>query len=220
MTSSIFIAVPSYGNIQSRCVLSILGLFTLPNIKHTICFIDVPLIDVCRSELVHTFLKTDCDYILFIDSDIGFNPKIISDMLETNVNIITAPYRARHGGNNWACKGEYEDLSYEPIHNINGHNVLKLTKAGLGLTLINRIVIEKTIKENPALYYVSDNTNELTSNLFLHEIINERLCYEDEIFYIRTKQAGFQLYGLIDADVDHDGFVDNLGKHILKNKQA
>ena len=50
------------------------------------------LVTHARNNCVLEFLKTDCTKLLFIDSDIGFEPENIWRLLRKNEDVVLAPY--------------------------------------------------------------------------------------------------------------------------------
>jgi hypothetical protein len=50
------------------------------------------LITRARNELARTFLTTDCDYLMFIDADIGFDGEAIANLLAVDDDIVCGIY--------------------------------------------------------------------------------------------------------------------------------
>jgi hypothetical protein len=59
------------------------------------------LITRARNYIVKVFFKTDADYLLFIDSDIGFDAAQVLDMVSENVDVIGGIYPKK--GINWGA---------------------------------------------------------------------------------------------------------------------
>ena len=101
---SITIATPMYGGVCHGAYLkSILSLTNLLGQKgYRVNYTDLSnesLITRARNTLTELFLRTGNDYLLFIDSDQGFNADGVVKMIEENVDIIGAAVPMK--GINW-----------------------------------------------------------------------------------------------------------------------
>jgi hypothetical protein len=91
----IFIATPMYGgNCKAVYTQSLLHLVTaLQNRDYHIIYdytMNESLITRARNSLVDEFLQTDCEGLLFIDSDHGFDVEDVIRMVESGKDIISA----------------------------------------------------------------------------------------------------------------------------------
>ena len=110
----ICIATPMYGgNAKSQYVASLIELLAALSQRGNRAFQTVitneSLITRARNTLVHEFMKTDADAILFIDADHGFNAIEVVEMIESGKDLIGGIY---------------------PMKAINWHNVRKAAVAG------------------------------------------------------------------------------------------
>ena len=101
----ICIATPMYGgNAKSMYVASVMELLATLNRRGHQVFQTVitneSLITRARNTLVHEFLKTDADAILFIDADHGFNGEEVANMVESGKDLIGGIYPMK--SINWA----------------------------------------------------------------------------------------------------------------------
>jgi hypothetical protein len=108
----IFIATPMYGG-NCKAVYTYSLIFLISMLKdngYEITYdftMNESLITRARNTLVDKFLQTDCDGMLFIDSDQGFNAEDVIKMIESNLDIIGAVYPMKQI--NWeAAKLAYE----------------------------------------------------------------------------------------------------------------
>ena len=169
---SITIATPMYGGICHNSFLK--SLFSLMNLLsqkgYRVNFSDLSnesLITRARNTLTELFLRTGNDYLLFIDSDQGFNAEGVLKMIEEDVDLIGAAVPMK--GINWervkaAAKNDEQDLSnFTAIYNVNISNeqrqylkenpgqMVEVEYIGTGLMLIKRDVFQK-LKESTASY--------------------------------------------------------------------
>lgn len=160
----IFIATPMYGGICHGTYLkSMIALIeVLKSNGYTVSFNDLyneSLITRARNTLTEMFLRSDADYMLFIDSDEGFGPNAVVKMIQENKDLIGAavPMKAI----NWdrvrqAAKEDKENLDrHTAYYNVNisdpesikslresPQSCVEVQHIGTGLLLISRKVFE------------------------------------------------------------------------------
>lgn len=107
--------------------------------------------DVTRGENQKPFDgKIDYDYIMWIDSDIVFNPKQFLDLLKHKKDISSGLY-LMEGGQNFACVKDWDEKFFEK----NGHfqflspkdiekdkSLIKVNYVGMGWMLVKKGVFE------------------------------------------------------------------------------
>jgi len=49
-------------------------------------------IRLCRNELAHKYLRSDCDTLVFVDSDIGFTARDFAYLMEGEEQVVICPY--------------------------------------------------------------------------------------------------------------------------------
>lgn len=155
------IATPMYGgNAKSGYVLSlqnlVVKLATEGYQVETSIIGNESLITRARNTLVHRFLETDADILLFIDSDHAFDSADVFKMIESDKDIIGAISPMK--GVNWsavrlASIAVKEDLAqYAGIFNINVskeveeidvNEPIEVDEVGTGIMCIKREVFEK-----------------------------------------------------------------------------
>ncbi len=219
MSPKIFVALPIYQGLQPRAFRSLLDFFSVVPCELNI--IDgCPELAKARSELVGAFLHTSCTHLLFLDSDVGFGPQTLRDLLTCDVDIVLAAYQEKREPHHWTCApaaGSLESLLITHRGLQGEVRTLRVERAGLGSTLIRREVFEKIQRFNRELMYRSEATQKLVCHMFASMIEEDldgipRLLSEDSSFYRRAATMGFEVNVLLDATVDHAGVVGNLGK--------
>lgn len=219
---SITIATPMYGGICHGAYMK--SIFSLMNILgqkgYTINFSELSnesLITRARNTLTEMFLRTYNDYLLFIDSDQGFDAAAVAKMIEENVELVGAAVPMK--GINWdrvrvAAKEDKEDLSrFTSIYNVNISNeqkevlknnpnsIVEVDYVGSGLMLIHRDVFQKLKEVTPS--YRSDQHS--TGGIEYGETIydfwrteidpdSNRLLSEDYNFCRTWRNAGGKIY--------------------------
>ena len=157
------------------------------------------LVTRARNKVVHNFLtKTDQPYLLFIDSDIVFQP---SDILKLRSN------------NKPICGGIYfkKKLPYAPVCNssISAHGKFhKMMETGTGFLLIHREVFE-TIKQNePEHHYKNEGDEEAGQyyDFFRVGVVDGRYLSEDYYFCYLARKYGYDIW------LDTSIYVKHVGK--------
>ena len=101
-TRKLMIATPMYGGqcagMYTKSVAELVNLLTKMNIPHVPYFLfNESLITRARNYCCDVFYRSDCTHMMFIDSDIGFNPNDVVALLamaddESEYDIIGGPY--------------------------------------------------------------------------------------------------------------------------------
>lgn len=155
----VMLAIPSYGGISCQQFIKSLSdtliAFTREGIEweiETIC--GNCYIQVARNQLVHKFLKSDCDKILFLDDDISWDPDAAIAIVQMDRPISAGIYPMKA-----------EDLASEIIFPV----VFRCTDDGLaladgpyicaaraatGFLCVERRVFVEIMEANPHLSYV------------------------------------------------------------------
>jgi hypothetical protein len=230
---SITIATPMYGGVCHGAYLkSILSLTNLLGQKgYRVNYTDLSnesLITRARNTLTELFLRTGNDYLLFIDSDQGFNADGVVKMIEENVDIIGAAVPMK--GINWesvkkAVLQNKEDLSnHTAIYNVNiseaqkeeykknPNSIVEVDYIGTGLMLISRNVFQ-SLKEHTPSYRSDQHSSsgiqygETIYDFWRTEVDPEsnRLLSEDYNFCKMWRSIGGKIYLAPYAKVVHVG---------------
>jgi len=231
--ASIMVATPMYGGMCHGIFMkSVIQLFfTLLSNSHTVEFVDIAnesLITRARNTLTELFLRSNFDYLLFIDADEGFDAAGILRMLNEDVDIIAAPVPMK--GINWdrvkaASKNGIPDLeNHTGIWNFNGlsqesiailsktkEQILEVNSAGTGLILIKRDVFEQMKPYVDSYRFNQPNDKYFALNEGLYNFwdvsVDESglLLSEDFHFCKIWKQLGGKIYMAPYVNVTHAG---------------
>lgn len=219
---TITIATPMYGGICHNAYLK--SLFALTNMLsqkgYKVNYSEISnesLITRARNTLTEIFLRTGNDYLLFIDSDQGFNAPGIVRMIEEDVDLIGAAVPMK--GINWervrsAAKNDEKNLSkFTSIYNVNisekqkealRQNPIEKVEVdfiGTGIMLISRNVFQRLKEFTPS--YRSDQAG--LSTVGFGETVydfwrtgidpeSKRLLSEDYNFCSMWKKLGGKIY--------------------------
>lgn len=115
------------------------------------------LISRARNAAVAHFLESDCTDLLFIDSDIEFEPESVLKLLRHNKEVVSAAYPKKYYVLDRVFYGE-EIVDFVISGNVqmNSDGLVECTYAPTGFLMIQRGVFEKMTKAYPNLKYSND----------------------------------------------------------------
>ncbi len=178
----LFIATPMYGGqclgMYSKATLDLQGLCMQYGIDVRFSFLfNESLITRARNYLVDEFLRSGYTHMLFIDSDIHFDPQDILALIALDKDIIGAPYPKK--SINWKNiatamaknpainPGELDSLTGDYVFNpVPGTKQFKVTEPlevmeiGTGFMLVKRQVFDKFKEAYPKLTYKPDHVGQ------------------------------------------------------------
>jgi len=178
----LFVATPMYGGMNHglymKSCLDLQGLMNKYGVETKFSFLfNESLITRARNYLVDEFLRTDYTHMLFIDSDIHFNPQDVIAMLALDKDLIGGPYpkKSINWGNVADAARKHPTMEPRELENLVGEyvfNVVKGTQSfqvaeplevmeiGTGYMMIKRHVFGKLEKEFPQLRYKPDHVGQ------------------------------------------------------------
>lgn len=236
---NVFLATPCYGGQCTNHYLS--SMFYLSKAMHEIDLKNIlatssneSLITRARNRLVRLFLDTDCTHLMFIDSDISFNPLDVIRLLMHDKDIVCGSYPMKGLqinnllGKNFSNPEEVQRALYsyvinlqkqdqekfgdnnEPVRINTENGLVEIMDAGTGFMCIKREVIEKMIQEYPGTKYVSEEDSREWYALFDCIIDDNRYLSEDYTFCRRWQKIGGKVW------LDPDITLDHVGTHVFK----
>jgi len=180
--NKLFIATPMYGGMaHGLYIKSCLDLQTTMNkygIETKFSFLfNESLITRARNYLVDEFLRSECTHLLFIDSDIHYNPQDVLALMALDKDVIGGPYpkKSINWGNIAAAARSHPNIEPKELEQLVGEyvfNVVKGTKQftvtdplevmeiGTGFMMVKREVFEKMEKEYPMIRYKPDHVGQ------------------------------------------------------------
>lgn len=224
---SIFIATPMFGGnnhgMYMKSCLDLQNLVTQYGIQTRFSFLfNESLITRARNYLVDEFLhRTDCTHLMFIDSDICFNPQDVLAMLALDRDIIGGPYPKKSIKWNNVKKavlkdpnidpGELEkiigDYVFNPVKGTQQFNVtepLEVLEIGTGFMMVKREVFPKFEAAYPELKYKPDHLGQANfdGSRYIHAYfdtvidtgITERYLSEDYMFCQWARKIGVSIW--------------------------
>lgn len=158
-----------------------------------------------RNRLTEAFLQTDCTHMLCIDSDLGWNPQAVLDLIEKDMEFVGGCYPARQG----------KMFIFRPENKEDGSlvvdeekRIIKMKYIPAGFMLIKRHVIEKMRADNPDLYFCPKHPEAGSSSgyaLFHLELRGGEFWGEDYHFCRIARLSGFDIWADPTIQFDHAG---------------
>lgn len=180
--NKLFVATPMYGGMaHGLYIKSSLDLQTTMNkygIETKFSFLfNESLITRARNYLVDEFLRSDHTHLLFIDSDIHYNPQDVLALMALDKDVIGGPYpkKSINWGNVAQAARSHPNMEAKELEQLVGEyvfNVVKGTKQftvtdplevmeiGTGFMLVKKEVFEKMEKEYPMIRYKPDHVGQ------------------------------------------------------------
>jgi hypothetical protein len=200
-------------------VLQLQQLFINKNIPFQYIFLtNDSLIPRARNKLCKYFLDTpNATHLLFIDSDIEFNPNDIIRLYLANKDVIGMAY---------AFKKLYNDKTmgvYNLLENStnNDKEIEEALEIGTGIMLIKIHVLLKMIESEPENYILLDNPEDVNKPInerkyyrfFDTQFNNNRYLSEDYMFCQKWRSLNGKIYLLKNTTTIHHGTFGYLFKN-------
>ncbi len=161
------------------------------------------LITRARNNLAHQFIyQTECDYLLFLDSDLDFTPEQIVRLISHRIEgVVCAQYPIKQIDHRWCWNGIPGEVADE-------RGLLKVAEAGTGAMLIHRKVFEAMReKGGESIAYTDDTFKDERHSYFDCGVTNGRYRSEDWMFCRRARQTGFAVYIDTQLVFGHVGWI-------------
>jgi hypothetical protein len=196
-----------------------------------------------RQLCVSGFMESSCTHMLFIDSDISFNYKMIERMVNYDKEICLVPYpikgldfdkiksRIQEGSTlDPRVLGNQYTMSVPDPTNVKVENgFIEVERGPAGCMLIKKSVIEKLIKEYPE-FTINQHTlidGKLVNRKHMYTFFDtywnkDDKTYTGEDFYFckLCKHAGIKMYALVDEYISHHGEFSYTGRLIDEFKKT
>ena len=119
---------------------------TRANIKVDMNTLKSPYVSYARNILTAQFMKSDKDYLLFIDSDVEFEPECALRMVVAQKDIVCTPYRVKTDKVRYTTTvPDNDNVKILP------GGLVEITRGPSGMMLIHRRVFETLQKNRPDL---------------------------------------------------------------------
>lgn len=220
---SIFIALPAYDFKVSLKLAVSLARFAQVAPRHGI---DVQIGSICgcsvvsraRNMLVSDFMDSPCTELLFIDSDINFEPEDILRLMALGggkKGIVAAVPRVRDVNKTYIANLDYDENGELTM---NGHGLVRATHVATAFMWVARPVFEDLVAMHPEWTYYDKRAGKDLSAVFDFKVTREGYIGEDFLFCDRAREVGYEVWIDPSITLGHMGvqeYTGNFGNDIL-----
>jgi len=197
---SVFIALPAYDFKVSLKLAISLAKFAQVAPKHGI---DIQIGSICgcsvvsraRNLLAKDMLESQCDYLLFIDADINFEPEHIFRLMawggDPKKGIVAGVGRTRGTPKTFFATLDYDDNGQLTMDSM---GLVRAKRVGTGFMLVRREVFTQMTEAHPELIYKDARVDGMVPCLFDFMLTDEGYVGEDYLFCDRTRELGFEVW--------------------------
>jgi hypothetical protein len=197
---SIFIALPAYDFKVSLKLAISLARFTQVAGKHgisvhmgSICGCSV--VSRARNLLVKDMIDSDATDLLFIDSDINFEPDDILRLMawgaDPKKGIVAGVPRTRSENKVYIADLDYDENGELTM---NGMGLVRGKRVATAFMLIRREVFEQMMAAHPEWVYKDQRSDRMIPCLFDFKLTEEGYMGEDFLFCDRARELGFEVW--------------------------
>jgi cellulose synthase/poly-beta-1,6-N-acetylglucosamine synthase-like glycosyltransferase len=197
---SVFIALPAYDFKVSLKLAFSLARFAQEAPRHGV---DIQLGSICgcsvvsraRNLLVKDFLDSSCTDLLFIDSDINFEPDDIFRLLratrDPKKGIVAGVPRTRDVNCVYIADLDYDDNKELTM---NGYGLVRATRVATAFMMVRREVFETLVEKHPEWDYYDTRSKRTLNAIFDFKVTEEGYMGEDFLFCDRARAYGYEVW--------------------------
>lgn len=169
------------------------------------------LLEYARAYLAAKFLEGDYTHLMWIDADLGFDPRAIVKLVKHDKDIVGGVY---------PVKSIPVWFPYEPIGEPQG-SLQKVKSLPGGFLLVSRRAMQAVAESVPTFEIEHQSEKVTAPNIYQMEHRGSALMGEDVMFCERARKCGLDLW--VDPDIDfvHVGMFEwggNLAGRIAREK--
>ena len=217
---TVYVAMPCYDVVQRDTCVSLMKLFSefrKVGISSQFNIVKSSLVNYARNLATCGFLASKCNHMLFIDSDVEFEPEAVLRMLVVQKDIVCTPYRIKLQDMRVKYAVDFEDE--KKIELLPG-GMVEVEQGPAGLMVIHRRVFDKLMKIHPEMHikHTGALTKEMNSKYlynFWDTTFNSKTGLwkgEDLSFCDLARSVGFKIYANTGSTMIHHGTYGWEGK--------
>ena len=182
--------------------------------------IDIQIGSVCgcsvvsraRNLLAKDFLESNCTDLIFIDSDINFEPEDVLRLMawtsEPKKGIVAGVPRVRGEERVYITLLDYDENNELTM---NGMGLVRAKRVATAFMMVRRDVFETLVEAHPEWTYHDKKTDRMLPALFDFKLTEEGYMGEDFLFCDRTREVGFEVWVDPTIKLGHMGVQEYLG---------
>jgi len=212
---NVFFATPCYGGMLTDQYFLSMFRVSQTFMQHGINFRittlrNESLISRARNILTAMFLESDCTHLLFIDSDIEFQPEDVIRALAYDKPVMAAAYPKKTLPIQYAINFKFVNPEKKQVRVENG--AVEVLDASTGFFLVKRETIEKMLLAYPELHYKNDSNIDPKLNKHCYALFDtmidpedNRYLSEDYTFCRRWQKLGGEIWLDPNTKLNHVG---------------
>ena len=182
--------------------------------------IDIQIGSVCgcsvvsraRNLLAKDFLESNCTDLIFIDSDINFEPEDVLRLMawtsEPKKGIVAGVPRVRGEERVYIALLDYDENNELTM---NGMGLVRAKRVATAFMMVRRDVFETLVEAHPEWTYHDKKTDRMLPALFDFKLTEEGYMGEDFLFCDRSREVGFEVWIDPTIKLGHMGVQEYLG---------
>lgn len=182
------ICMPHLGLIKAQTVQSLVKLFKNIKVDWRVLMAEGCILHVTRERLCKRAVELGCSHVLFVDSDMSFEPEVLDKLLARDKDIIGVLCNTRSEDKKLTVK--IHDENGNIIKEIDDSGLMKCAAVGTGFVLIKTEVFKKL--PHPWFFWESDEDGECKTG-------------EDMWFCNLARKNGFEIYCDCTIEIGHVG---------------
>ena len=172
-----------------------------------------------RNLLTQDLLDSECTDLIFIDSDINFQPDDVLRLLawtsDPKKGIVAGVPRVRDEVKTYITSLEYDEANQLTM---NGMGLVRAERVATAFMMVRRDVFEKMIEAHPEWRYYDKRADKTVPALFDFLLAEEGYIGEDFLFCDRAREIGFEVWIDPTISLGHMGvqeYQGNFGEDML-----
>lgn len=188
MDMKIAICIPHTGSIKTKTVQAVIGLIKQAPFEWHFLTQEGSILHVNRERLAKKAIELGCTHLLFVDSDMSFDPDAAERLLARDKDIIGVQYNLRTFPKTSTVK--IVDENGDQLMEDMGDGLLKVASVATGFMLIKTLVFEKL--SHPWFFWESDENGEVKTG-------------EDSWFCRKARGMGYEVFCDVTIPIKHWG---------------
>ena len=212
-----FIALPAYDFKVSLKLAISLARFAQTAPQHgvtiqigSICGCSV--VSRARNLLVKDLLESECTDLLFIDSDINFEPEDVYRLMawtsDPKKGIVGGVPRTRSDNKVYIASLDYDDNNDLTMDNM---GLVRAKRLATAFMMVRRDVFTTLVDAHPEWSYYDTRTDRTLSAVFDFKLTDEGYMGEDYLFCDRAREHGFEVWVDPTIKLGHMGVQEYMG---------
>lgn len=188
MDTKICLGFPTTGTIKTITFHSVVAMLKHSKFPYEIVTKEGSILHWNREHIAKMAIERNCSHLLFIDSDMQFEPDAAERLLARDKDIIGVQYNLRKFPKTSTVK--VWDENGKELMEDQGNGLLKVASVATGFMLIKTSVFEKL--SHPWFFWESDENGEVKTG-------------EDSWFCRKAREAGYEIFCDITIPIKHWG---------------